>query len=245
MVRLVRSAAALGTHDGRAVDWRPSPGDVRVRTRADGIFFVPAELLPAVAQSVALSTGGACFRPLKANGSGVWFFAAEYRDAYTDLNATFVTGCSGGPPRGGLGTPGWLFRREARTTAAATARAERDERFLLGAVDAPDPWFYSGFLRSGSPEKRVQVSVCEPAGGGATLRVALFGYSHDDRIDPDHELIVSVNDRPVADLRWDGRGYEVLELGLPEGALREGANTVGLLTPELEELPRGHGAALD
>ena len=77
------------------------------------------------------------------------------------------------------------------------------------------------------------------------LRVAVFGYTHDGEIDPDHELVVSVNGVEVADLTWDGRGYVVLEVPLPDGTIMEGANTIGLLLPETEAIPRGHGAALD
>ncbi|MHC4504653.1 MAG: C25 family cysteine peptidase, partial [Planctomycetota bacterium] len=253
-VRRVASSTTAGrptaAADGRGAaptgGARPSPGDVCVRTRGDGVFFVPAAALPCPPERARLTTGGVTSRPLEADPSGIWFFAADYRDAYTDTNATFVgPGRARTGTRGGCSAPAGLFAREACSVMADTARAEEDALFVSAATDAPGPWFSRAILWSGGAEHTVHVQVADLLQGATTLRVAVFGYSTDDAVDPDHELVVSVNDRAVADLFWDGRGYKVIEIPLEQGAIRDGANTIGLLTPLTESIPGGHGVIVD
>ena len=242
-VRLLSSTAqstcakAAGPGSGR-----PSEGDVKILTRADGVFFVPAASLPVAPRRAVLLRNGRYFRPLKADASGIWFFAPDHRGPYTDLNATFVT-ASLGPVAGPRPSP--ARRPAAGTRVLATARAEEDAMYAMGATGSPDPWLYRCYLSDHSGEQTVTLDVCDVEACAPALRVALYSCTEDERVDPDHELIVSVNGRAQAHLAWDGRGYREFEIKLPEGAIREGANTVSLLAPTSPAIPRGHTVVLD
>jgi len=218
---------------------------VKILTRGDGIFFVPAGSLPVAPRKAVLMRKGVLSRALAADPDGIWFFAPEYRDSYTDLNATFVPASprAVGNPRPSRGRP--AGRPATGTRVIAKARAEEDAMYALGATGSPDPWLYNCYLseRSGEQTVTLEVGNLEPC--APTLRVALYGYTEDARIDPDHELVVSVNGLAREHLKWDGRGYRRFEIELPEGAIQEGANTVSLLAPGTPAIPRGHMVILD
>lgn len=224
----------------------PLPGDLRIRTKGDGIFHVPAGLLERPSQNIALIREGIRHNPLRADFSGIWFFAPAYEDEYTDLNATFVTSLRGRPRGTAVSRPpAGLFSSGAWTVASSAARAEEDAMFVAAAEGAPDAWFYNALLLNGQPEKSVGVHVAGFAGGAATLRVAVFGYTYDNAVAPDHRLIVSLNGRAIADPAWDGRDYRVFEIPLDADAIHEGPNIVGLLLPDDPGIPNGHGLVLD
>ncbi|MHC4504800.1 MAG: cohesin domain-containing protein [Planctomycetota bacterium] len=265
-VKVLASTSEMsGARHGRSRSIPPPvgpPGGTAIRTRGDGVFFVPAGSLPVAPERAALVAGGARSYPLRCDAAGVWLFAPQYQDSYTDVNTTFVT-ASAPRWRRWWGRPRWnarrLFRRGAAlapstkaarrsdvsSSVAGTARAEEDAIYVLGAKDSPDPWFYPCYVNNRSPEQTVSVHVPDCLGGATTLRLAVYGYTYDSRVDPDHELIVSVNGEAVADLTWDGRGYRVFEVALDEGAVRDGENIVGLIAPESPAIPRGHGLVLD
>ncbi len=248
-VRVLASTAerssTAGRGAGRATTMRRPPGGTIARTRGDGVFFVPASTLPGAPERIELVASGARSLPLRRSPEGIWFFAPAHDDPYTDLGATFLVEGAG---RGGASPPRRdrkVSGRDAVSVARAVARAEVDGMYAIGAVGCPDPWLYPHYLNSRSPEQTVSVDMREHGGGPVTLRVAVFGYTHDADVDPDHELIVSVNGEAAADLTWDGTGYRVFEMTLTGDAVREGANTVGLTTPPSPAIPRGHGILLD
>ncbi|MHC4250910.1 MAG: C25 family cysteine peptidase [Planctomycetota bacterium] len=221
----------------------PASGDSKIVTRGDGVFFVPAGALGVPPGRAAFVTGGVASQPLAAGSEGAWFFAPGYLDSYTDLNATFVA--AGDRPRSGRPRGASASAAPAVTTARAVARAERNESYCIGVAGLPDPWVYSSYMTDSSGELEVALDVPGLVPGPAALRVAVCGYTEDEAVSPDHELIVSLNGSAVACFAWDGRDYQVFEVALPDGALAEGANTVSLLTPKSPAIPGGQGAVLD
>ncbi|MHC5054994.1 MAG: C25 family cysteine peptidase [Planctomycetota bacterium] len=221
----------------------PASGDSKILTRGDGVFFVPAGALGVPPGRAALVTGGVASPPLASGPEGAWFFAPGYLDSYTDLNATFVSACGGS--RSGGQRPSSAPAAPAVTTARAVARAERDEAYCIGVPALPDPWVYSRYITDSSGEFEVPLDVPGLVAGPATLRVAVCGYTEDEAVSPDHELIVSLNGSALTRFLWDGRDYQVFEVALPEGALADGANTVSLLSPASPAIPGGQGAVLD
>jgi hypothetical protein len=227
--------------------FRPSPGDAKIVTREDGVFLVPASVLGRRPRRARFVTGGTESPPLAAGREGAWFFAPGYRDSYTDLNATFVVeaaDASGARPSV-QARPRRPARGPAITTARACSRAETDGMYAIGVRALPDPWVYPCYLSDSSGEVTTELDAQGLVPGPATLRVAVCGYTEDARVSPDHELIVSLNGSAVARFAWDGREYKVFEVALPEGAVQEGANAVGLLAPRNPAIPRGHGVLFD
>ncbi len=228
-------------------EFRPPPGAVKIVTRGDGVFRVPASALGRKARRARFVTGGTESPPLAVARDGAWFFAPGYRDSYTDSNATFVVegrDASGGRPSSRRPPRPWA-RGPAVTTARAVSRAETDGAYVIGLPSLIDPWVDPRFVNDSSGEVTVDLDAPGLAPGPAALRVAVCGYTEDARVSPDHELIVSLNGAAVARFAWDGRESEIFEVALPEGAAREGANTVGLLAPRNPEIPRGHGLVFD
>ncbi|MHC5056995.1 MAG: C25 family cysteine peptidase [Planctomycetota bacterium] len=249
--RILRSVADRTGALPPDATFRPSAGDAKIVTRGDGVFLVPASTLGTRPGRTRFVTGGTESPPLAVGREGAWFFAPGYRDSYTDLNATFVVegGDRGADASGARPSVHAHPRRPASepaiTTARACSRAETDGMYAIGLPGLLDPWVDPRWVNDSSGEVAVDVDAPGLVPGPATLRVAVCGYTEDPAREPDHELIVSLNGAAVARFEWDGREHRVLEVALPAGAAREGANAVGLLAPRSPAIPRGHGVVLD
>jgi len=74
----------------------------------------------------------------------------------------------------------------------------------------------------------------EPSEGEGFLQIAMFGSLNLSAYDPDHHVIISLNDTVVEDVEWDGLTWAndgVLEVEIPAGVLQAGVNTLSLFVP--------------
>ena len=89
-------------------------------------------------------TGGARGQPLAVDGSGIWFYGRDYRDAYTDLNATFVTPRAAKSP----GPPGRMRRQKRRKVASSVGRVKKVATIHATVVMATAMTSFSQLARS-------------------------------------------------------------------------------------------------
>ncbi|MFN2115584.1 MAG: C25 family cysteine peptidase, partial [Anaerolineae bacterium] len=107
--------------------------------------------------------------------------------------------------------------------------AEEDTTYFgsMHATEATDRWLWGAALHApSSRDYDFQLPNLATDAGEATLRLRLYGYSDDHAVDPDHRVVVAVNGRDLATLRFDGMGMHVAEAPMPEGRLQRGVNTL-------------------
>lgn len=64
----------------------------------------------------------------------------------------------------------------------------------------------------------------------ATLSLAVWGSSSSNT-QPDHRLLVTVNEHPLPPIEWDGQRYHIATLAVPAGVVQAGNNTIALALP--------------
>jgi hypothetical protein len=116
----------------------------------------------------------------------------------------------------------------AATVISATTRAEEQMHYDGMAADSEDRWLWQ--LIFAPAEIQVPIQAPHAAQAAATLRVRLIANSSAP-VEPDHHLVLSLNDAQIADVKWDGSGPHVITATVPSGAVRPGANTLTLKAP--------------
>lgn len=82
----------------------------------------------------------------------------------------------------------------------------------------------------------------EPSDGEGLLQIAMFGSLQLPAYDPDHHVVISLNDHEIADVEWDGLTWAnggAVEAVIPAGVLQAGINTLSFF------LPVDSGATMD
>lgn len=109
----------------------------------------------------------------------------------------------------------------------ATVHAEENNLYLP-QTDSPDHWFW---LTLPAPQShRFVINLDSIGTGPARLRLAVLATT-DSPLAQDHHLRVSVNDQPIIDDSWDGKGIRVLSAEFSNSILQEGSNEVLVEAP--------------
>lgn len=111
---------------------------------------------------------------------------------------------------------------------SATVRAE-ENRVYAPQVEAGDHWFWAQLPAPRSATFTVTATALAP--GPAMLRIETWASTESGSIEPDHHYRVSINGRPATDAYWDGAGRHTIDLPVPDGALRDGENVIGVEAP--------------
>jgi len=113
------------------------------------------------------------------------------------------------------------------------ARQEQNQVYVPQA-EGGEHWFWARLSAPGS--ETFELGLPDLASGAGRLRLALWAAT-EAPASPDHRLLLTLNGRALPEQTWDGTGRRLLELPLPEGLLREGANTLLVEAPGLEASP--------
>ena len=113
---------------------------------------------------------------------------------------------------------------------ATVEQKERNIYFAAIENGEAENWF--GALVSSAPtEVTLSLMHLDPAApSAAQIEVRLQGVTTDDTVAPDHRVTVLVNDVGVGQLLFDGRELGVQRFAVPHAVLREGNNTVRLIS---------------
>jgi hypothetical protein len=120
---------------------------------------------------------------------------------------------------------------EIGRTVSQTARLEENHVYDSRArlPDGREPWFWATLqVQSRLPLTFDLAAAPTSESAGATLRLALWGASHNPGVQDDHDFDLILNGQTLATVRWDGESYYVAELAVPAGALRQGENELVL-----------------
>lgn len=173
-------------------------------------------------------------------GDFVEFLGEGCDTEYTEANVYWLS--QSGGTAAPLGTRSVADPGGTTPTTVCQDLFRMEENHLLWAATpgAPiqDYWFWAKLTAPVAADYAFQVDGLAEDSGGSTLRVFLQGASSGS-VQPDHHVRVNLNGSYAGEARWEGMAEFVVEIPLPKGQLKEGANTINL------DLPGDTGAAAD
>ena len=216
---------------------------VKIIVDADGIYEVRGDTLRAIGfdlgafapEEISLSSGG---RPIgfllvdQGHDSALRFYGqALGPSAYTAENVYWLAKRSRGLPSTEMATT--MHARlpvgvDPATVVSATVRVEEQRQYVPKVGVGDDRWLWQALFAPG--QTAVAVATPYRVAGAATLRLRIWGNSSAPA-NPDHHLVVTLNDEPVADETWDGMGVHVIGATVPAGVLKAGENQLTLRAP--------------
>lgn len=110
----------------------------------------------------------------------------------------------------------------------ATVRLEQDLQYDPLAVNAADRWYWQTLFAPTKAEISFDAPGVQAAPG--RLQIALIAKSA-AQMDPDHHLLVFLNDSFVADAAWDGAVPHSIDTAIPVGVLKEKENQLVIQAP--------------
>lgn len=209
---------------------------LKVTYREPGVMLIPRASFPVGfdPEHVVVQREGRTIAPLAVTPEGLLVYGPGYRDEYTDRDALFLRRSASATNVSQPSAVSGLFDAQPHSTTPATVKAEfHDVYFDYNFRPfASAPWFSSNYLTNGSAQS-FSLNTPNLAQGPATLEVKLWSLTHADA-SPDHALQVLLNGVAAGLASWKG-GEKMVQLSfnLPSGLLREGANEIQLVTPEL------------
>lgn len=241
-----------GSTDLSALAWQPPEPGWRIAIREDGMYRLTYNELAAAGlpvetldpqtlqmfcqgQEIAIQVHG------EEDGSfdqtdEVVFYAEAIDSKYTEDNAYWLTY--------GSETGLRMDVRDSATIGAPvdyyTAEEHMEENHLYRSIlpggDELERFYWDPITSTPLAQTTWSRNIWieEPSEGEGLLRIAMFGSLQLPAFDPDHHVIVSLNDTVVADLEWDGLTWAedgVVEAEIPDGVLQAGVNTLSLFLP--------------
>lgn len=101
--------------------------------------------------------------------------------------------------------------------------------FYIGAAGgdaAQDRWLWNYYYTPGGITKwTTNFTLGLPYTGPATLKIAMWGYTN-LTIDPDHDVIVTLNGTQLGEFKWDGFNWMIAEMDVLPGVLMAGINNL-------------------
>lgn len=95
-------------------------------------------------------------------------------------------------------------------------------------VQGSDNWYW--FTVIGGQSEAVPIKLTEVMPGEGYIRLNL--WSNTDALpDPDHHLILNVNNQTVIDRTWEGKGERLFTASIPQGTLMKGENQISIDIP--------------
>jgi hypothetical protein len=216
----------------------PSSGKAKIYVEEEGIYHLTYSALrevgldlkgvePAMAQ---LTNRGQAV-PIRIVGEGddpaIEFYGTANESIYSLANVYWLTvGQAGGKS---------MEERPVSSGEAASgsssfeATLHREENLLYWSKAPPgaDRWYWQSLLAPASAT--FTFTLHQLADSDGILRVALLGGTSDP-VEPDHHILIRLNDHPVADATWDGQETYLVEAVTSH--LLEGENVLVLEAPD-------------
>jgi len=219
----------------------PDVAALKLAVEADGIYAVSADALVQVGFNLAdaspdelsLTSGGkpVAFQLVGEGRDRTLRFYGQARDpdAYTGRNIYWLRRGAGDQASKLIAERDARLSPETAPAATVTDTLRRQERRYYRGLARPGEnlWYWESLFAPA--ELTVDLALPRAVGEAAVLRLGLYGVSSSASVDPDHHLVLRLNDSPVADVHWDGGGPYVAETALAPGILRAGENRLALV----------------
>lgn len=109
----------------------------------------------------------------------------------------------------------------------------QNQRSYASYSPSADPWYDIGMLAYTTPKSYsfpFQVDGLNNPSATTELKLVVWGMTALPQ-NPDHRLLISINDIQVSSQTFDGMVEQTLNVSVPGGVLQEGANTLQLTLP--------------
>lgn len=205
---------------------------VKLLIAEDGLYRVTLDALQDAGlqaealspDTVGLSTGGRAV-PFLAQDDALIFYGLASQDRYVSQRPYIVRVGEQGETMGATAVDGPAT--PALDTVAQSLHIEDNHLYAAEALSDDEPsdvWFWHK-LQQGA-DLPVTFELPTVADAPATLRLNLWGFTHNREVENDHDLDILVNGQNVGTVRWDGQVYHTGEVAIPAGVLQPGENTV-------------------
>jgi len=212
---------------------------VKVAVEADGVYRLDAALLGAAGFDLAGADPGRLRLTLRGRdvpfylagadrGRALIFYGQANPGTYSATTIYWLTVSAQGSAR-------YMAERAAAPQGVpveagmARLRLEEDRIYHPEPLPDEDHWLWEALYGPGRLTRTLNLPLLA-AGEEATLVVALWSGTNAP-ISPDHHVSISLNDRPLADDRWDGMMARLITATIPAGVLHDGANTLVINAP--------------
>ena len=156
------------------------------------------------------------------------FFATGLDTAYTDARAYWLV--SDKPGLRITATEAGA-KPEAATSFAFTVESRERSIYFVGLRNGDADNFFGAVVTTDPVSQDVPVRHLDPKPSSvAILEVALQGVTDQPGSSPDHLVSVQLNGIDVGTVVFDAQAHAVSQLNVPNGALREGTNTVTFMS---------------
>ncbi|MCI0646778.1 MAG: C25 family cysteine peptidase [Chloroflexi bacterium] len=175
--------------------------------------------------NVSLSQGGRPV-PYLLDSDGLIFYGQAPDSRYTTLRPYLLQ----------TGQAGFLMAEATAGPAGAaplatvpqTLHLEENQEYDGRARDdtAGEPWYWHTL----QVQSQVTIEFTLPAvaSAPARLQLKLWGATHNDSVENDHDFDLVINGQIVGTVRWDGESHHLAEVEAPAGVLQAGENTIVL-----------------
>ncbi len=103
-----------------------------------------------------------------------------------------------------------------------------ENQLYFPQVDGSDNWYW--FTVIGGQSQAVPIVLSEVMSGEGYIRLN-FWSNTEATSNPDHHLILKLNNRTIVDRSWDGKGEQLITASIPEGILEDGENQITIEIP--------------
>jgi len=116
--------------------------------------------------------------------------------------------------------------------------------YIISTIHSEENTIYAPKVKNGSPwhwskivapqSQTLEINLPGATGGAGYLRMALWGVTSAPT-SPAHHVRVSINDKNIGEVAWDGQTWHILEAEIPANVLIDGKNTIEIqATGEIE-----------
>ncbi len=169
--------------------------------------------------------------PYFIEGDGLIFYGQSPSNRYTATRPYLLEAGRAGVTMMETAVP--TNNSPALTQIPLVLRLEENNTYKAEALESnpDDPWFWDTV----QPGQKQSLSANLPAvgDGSATLRLQLWGVTHNAQVENDHDFDLIVNEQRLATIRWDGNTNYTSQTELPDGSLKVGPNSL-VLDNEIE-----------
>ncbi len=206
---------------------------VKIEIEKDGVYAVEREALTQTGLNITewdykqlnLSQGGTAV-PFTLEDDTLIFYGQAPHSRYTNIRPYILkTGEEGKTTETFAAQPG-----AGSTFEDIPQTIHLEENLLYKAEVREDEnseiWFWQELVQG----EQISLDVDIPAisAGPATIRLRLWGFTHNAEVENDHDFDVSINDTNIGSVQWDGQVLHEAELTIPAGVLNSGTNNIVL-----------------
>jgi hypothetical protein len=156
------------------------------------------------------------------------FFAQASDSPYTPFNVYWLRwGVEPGKRMHDASTP--APSGAPKESAEFTLTTAKPTLYLPQISNPGSQWFWQSLTSPAT--STLTITLPSALGNPAHLRATVWASTEDPQANPDHHLVLTLNNTRVVDEKWDGQGNKKIDVAVPAGLLRAGENILRISAP--------------